>query len=487
MIRLTAQEIAKATDGKLLADAELVVSAGVTTDSREITDGYLFVAKPGETADGHNFIPKALELGATLILAEREVKQDGEVVPSVIVDDVVIAMGKLAAEVVKKARKANDLKIVGITGSAGKTTTKDLLSAIFSLDGETVAPQGSFNSEVGVPLTVFRVTENTKYLVVEMGANAVGNIRYLCDMVHPNVGVVLCVGTAHAGEFGGVENIALTKGEMVEDFGKDNFAVLNADDGAVVKMQERTQAPITWFGTNENLKIAEKDNKIIAKNIELDELSYPHFDIEFPNEETKHIDAKIMGAHHISNLLAASAAAFNLGIKPSMIVKALNTKNSMSKWRMQLDKHQAGFTVINDAYNANPESMKASLQALAHLGEKKRAWAVLGEMLELGDESALRHDEVGRTVVRLNIPKLIVIGSGAKALYNAAQLEGSWGDEAYYADNFDEAKKVLFEEVESDDVVLFKSSNGSGLGLLGEDILQQPATAFKKAVGSDNT
>ncbi|MFT4147879.1 MAG: UDP-N-acetylmuramoyl-tripeptide--D-alanyl-D-alanine ligase [Micrococcaceae bacterium] len=475
MITLTAQDIADVTSGQLRCDPATEVFSGVTTDSREVSAGYLFVAKPGETTDGHHFIPKALDSGATLVLCEREVQVNGKVVPSIIVKDVILAMGLIAAEIVKRLRTHNNMKVVAITGSAGKTTTKDLLNAIFSQVGPTVAPQGSYNSEVGVPLTVFKCTEETQYLVVEMGADAIGNIRYLCNMVHPDVGVVLIVGTAHAGGFGGADKIAIAKGEMVEDLGPDQIAVLNADDAQVAAMKNRTKAPICWFSSQDK----ELDNVVVARNVKIDDFSYPHCDLIFPDGSSQHIDGHLMGEHHVTNMLAAAAAAYSIGINTKDIAQALNTKQDMSKWRMQRDESPAGFTVINDAYNANPESMKAALQTLAKVGQGRRTWAVLGEMLELGDDVIEQHDSIGRQVVRLNISKLLVVGQGAKAIFNAAHLEGSWGNEAYFAEDFAEAKKILLQELLPDDVVLFKSSNGSKLGYLGEEILELPPSDFK--------
>jgi UDP-N-acetylmuramoyl-tripeptide--D-alanyl-D-alanine ligase len=247
MIAFTAAEIAEITSGRLDADPG-ITPLTVVTDSREATTGALYVAKPGEFADGHDFLPAAFEAGAVLALAERPVDgPDGLPYPSILVPDAVLAMGALAAEAVRRIRAARaaaggELTVVGITGSAGKTTTKDLLAGIFSAHGNTVAPQGSYNGEVGVPLTVFRADTDTRYLVIEMGATGIGHIRYLAEMVKPDIGVVLGVGTAHAGEFGGVENIALAKGELVEGLAAAGTAIINLDDDRVAAMRSRTTA-----------------------------------------------------------------------------------------------------------------------------------------------------------------------------------------------------------------------------------------------------
>ncbi len=252
MIAFTAAEIADITNGRLAAEPG-ITPGSVVTDSREATPGSLYVAKPGETADGHDFVAAAFERGAVLALVEHDVADDaGRTYPAVVVEDSVLAMGALAAEAVRRIRagRAADgepLTVIGITGSAGKTTTKDLLAGILAAEGDTVAPQGSYNGEVGVPLTVFKAGLDTRYLVIEMGATGIGHISYLADMVRPDIGVVLGVGTAHAGEFGGVENIALAKGELVEALPAGGTAVLNLDDARVAAMAARTRATVLGF------------------------------------------------------------------------------------------------------------------------------------------------------------------------------------------------------------------------------------------------
>ena len=243
MIELSAARIAALTEGRLtrtVAGDLTIDVAKIGTDSRETGAGSVYVAKVGEHADGHDYIPAAIASGAVLVLAERELNAaDGAPYPAVIVPDAVAAMGLLAAEVVRVIRAAGELTVVGITGSAGKTTTKDLLAGVFARVAETVAPQESFNGEIGVPLTVFRADLSTRFLVVEMGATKIGHIQYLAQMVEPDIGVVLGVGSAHSGEFGGVANIAQAKGEMVEALGRNGTAVLNLADNRVSAMAAR--------------------------------------------------------------------------------------------------------------------------------------------------------------------------------------------------------------------------------------------------------
>lgn len=475
MIELSLTDLLKITGGEasVTAASDTLITS-VTTDSREVTSGCLFVAKPGEFSDGHAFIDRALAAGAVLALAERlTYDDDRNVHPAIIVDDAVEAMGKIAAHIVEYLKAKNDAKVVGITGSAGKTTTKDLLAAILSEVAPTVSPIGSYNGEVGVPLTVFSATEQTKYLVIEMGATGVGHLNYLTDMVHPHVGVVLCVGTAHAGEFGGVENIEKAKGELVESLDTDGIAILNADDPRVARMDSRTDGEVRFFGTSE-----QKPERagVWASDVVVDAEGHPQLTLEFPNGYSQRITSGLLGRHHVSNILAAANAAYALEVSPESIATSLDGRAAGSRWRMERIERADGVSIINDAYNANPESMRAALVTLAELGlgqdgaPGRRTWAVLGEMLELGEERIHEHDMLGRLAVRMNIKKLVVVGAGAKPAYNSAVLEGSWGDEAYYVETVDEARELLQAELQPGDIALFKSSNGAGLRFLGDDI-----------------
>ncbi len=475
MIELSLTDLLKITGGEASATAASdTLITSVTTDSREVTSGCLFVAKPGEFSDGHAFIDRALASGAVLALAERLTYDDARNVhPAIIVDDAVEAMGKIAAHIVQYLKAKNDAKVVGITGSAGKTTTKDLLASILSDVAPTVSPIGSYNGEVGVPLTVFTATEQTKYLVIEMGATGLGHLTYLTDMVHPQVGVVLCVGTAHAGEFGGVQNIEKAKGELVQALDTDGIAILNADDSRVARMEDRTSGEVRFFGTSEHKP---ERAGVWASDIVVNSAGQPQLTLEFPNGYSQRITSGLLGRHHVSNILAAANAAYALDIDPEAIASSLDGRAAGSRWRMERIERADGVSIINDAYNANPESMRAALVTLAELGlgedgaPGRRTWAVLGEMLELGDERIHQHDLLGRLAVRMNIKKLVVVGSGAKPAYNSAVLEGSWGDEAYYVESVDEARELLQAELQPGDIALFKSSNGAGLRFLGDDI-----------------
>ena len=497
MIALTAAQIAEAVSGTLSATLDpATVLVHVTPDSREVTaEGTLYVAKPGERADGHDFIDAALGAGAAAVLAERATHApDGAAHPAILVEDAVLAMGALAREVVRRVREHSPTTVIGITGSAGKTTTKDLLAALLATQGPTVAPVGSYNGEVGVPLTVFRAELDTRFLVVEMGADHVGNIAYLCDLVRPDIGVVLMVGTAHAGSFGGVANIARTKGELVEALGPDGVAVLNLDDERVAGMAARTAAPITWFTADErgvaraaeDVAAGRASGLVAARDVRADDQERPVFDLQVGTDEAavRHpVASGLTGLHHVHNVLAAAAAAHAAGMDPAEIARGLDGLGPASRFRMERTDRADGVTIINDAYNANPESMRAALRTLATLGRSsgRRTWAVLGEMLELGDARVREHTLVGESVVRLNIAQLLVVGAGARPLYIGALNEGSWGEEAHFVDDAAQAEAFLTEHLRPGDLVLVKSSNGVGLAALGERLATADAVAAPSA------
>lgn len=499
MIELTAAEIADITNGRLAAEPG-ITPVSVVTDSREAAAGSLYVAKPGEAADGHDFIGAAFERGAVLALVEQEVADaSGRSYPAIVVQDAVLAMGALAAETVRRIRARREaegaaLTVIGITGSAGKTTTKDLLAGILTAgaaagpEGHTVAPQGSYNGEVGVPLTVFKAGYGTRYLVIEMGATGVGHIGYLADMVLPDIGVVLGVGTAHAGEFGGVENIAVAKGELVEALPAAGTAVLNLDDARVAGMAGRTGAAVLGYSAQAlpgDAPDRAGARSVRAEGVEMSASGSPEFELFLPGDTAgRRVASRLIGAHHVGNLLAAAAAAHAAGIPADVIAASLSAQAAASRWRMERTERADGVTIINDAYNANPESMRAALRTLADLGRGRRTWAVLGAMLELGPDSIQEHMAVGTQVVRLNISRLVVVGREARSLYVSAVNEGSWGDECIFTETADEAYELLQAELQPGDLVLFKSSNSIGLRHLGDRIALPPQAPAGAATGA---
>ena len=458
MISLTVAEIAAAIGAEAPAGtAEQVVGGSVETDSRLVGAGSIFFALPGEVTDGHLFAEGAVANGAVLVVAERPLDLD---VPVLVVDDGVAALAALARDVVARVRARGRLRVVAVTGSNGKTTTKNLMRAIFSAEGPTVAPEGSFNNHVGAPISMLRVDESTAYLVVEMGASGVGEIARLVSIVTPDVGIVLKVGLAHAGEFGGIEQTERAKSEMVRDLPESAVAVLNADDPRVDRMSEVTRARIVRFGHGPESDLRAVD---VVSSIE-----GTSFTLEV--DGARHaVQVRILGEHHVSNVLAALAAAREFGVPMERAIAALGEVARAERWRMELLDPGTGVTVINDAYNASPDSMSAALRTLAQIvTPEQRSVAVLGEMAELGEFAFEEHDRIGRLIVRLNIHKLVVIGQAARHIHLAAGLEGSWDGESVLVDDIDAAYDLLREELRDGDVVLVKSSKSAGLRFLGD-------------------
>ncbi|WP_319433384.1 UDP-N-acetylmuramoyl-tripeptide--D-alanyl-D-alanine ligase [Mycobacterium sp. RTGN5] len=492
MIALTVAQIAEIVGGEL-ADitpeeaARRTVTGTVEFDSRAVTAGGLFLALPGARSDGHDFAAGAVEAGAAAVLAARPVGVPAIVVPPAAATDaeagvlehdvdgsgaaVLAALAKLAAAVATEL-VAGGLTIVGVTGSSGKTSTKDLIAAVLRPLGEAVAPPGSFNNELGHPWTVLRATENTDYLVLEMSARHPGNIAALAAIAPPSIAVVLNVGTAHLGEFGSREVIAATKGELVEAVPASGVAILNADDPMVAAMAQRTAARVVRVGQSESADIR-------AVDVELDDLARPRFRL-VSAAGTADVQLAVHGEHQVGNALSAAAVALECGATPEQVAAALATAGPASRHRMEVHTRADGVTVVNDAYNANPDSMKAGLQALAVMARsnaRRRSWAVLGEMAELGDEAITEHDRVGRLAVRLDISRLVVVGTGRtmNAMHHGAVMEGSWGSESTMVDDADAALALLQAELAPGDVVLVKASNAAGLGALAEALLGDPS------------
>ncbi|MFE9429957.1 UDP-N-acetylmuramoyl-tripeptide--D-alanyl-D-alanine ligase [Streptomyces sp. NPDC006640] len=449
MIALSLAEIAAVVGGQTydIPDPAVQVTGPVVRDSREVEPGSLFVAFVGERADGHDFAEAVVGAGAVALLASRPVG-----VPAIVVDDVQAALGALARHVVERLGAT----LVALTGSAGKTSTKDLIAQVLRTKAPTVFTPGSLNNEIGLPLTALSATAETRFLVLEMGARGIGHIRYLTGLTPPKIGLVLNVGSAHIGEFGGREQIAQAKGEMVEGLPEEGAAILNADDPLVRAMASRTKARVILFGESDEADVR-------AENVRLTENGQPAFSLRTPSG-CSDVTMRLYGEHHVSNALAAAAVAHELGMSADEIARALSEAGSLSRWRMEVTERPDGVTVVNDAYNANPESMRAALRALASMGKGRRTWAVLGQMAELGDEALAEHDAVGRLAVRLNVGKLVAVGGReASWLQLGAYNEGSWGEESVHVSDAQAAVDLLRSELRPGDVVLVKASRSVGL------------------------
>lgn len=462
MISMTLAEISAAVDGALQPAGDhvpdTIVDGSVQTDSRLLDAGSVFFALRGEATDGHLFVEAAAAARAAVLIVEHPVDV---AVTQIVVADGLAALAALAREVVARVRAGGGLTVVGITGSNGKTTTKNMLREVFGRAGNTVAPEGSFNNHVGAPLSMLRIDETTRYLVVEMGASGPGEIARTVAIATPDIGVVLTVGLAHAGEFGGIEVTQRTKAEMVTDLPSTATAVLNIDDGRVASMASLTAATVVWFGLDARAEVRATDIEATAGGTAF----------------TLHVDGlsidvrlRILGEHHVMNALAAITVARAAGVPVADAVAAIESLARAERWRMEVLTAPTGTTVINDAYNASPDSMSAALKTLALItrGTERRSVAVLGEMAELGPYADEEHDRIGRLAVRLNVQRLIVVGHGARHIHNAAGLEGSWDGESVLVQTAEEAWALLDGTLLPSDIVLVKSSKSAGLRFLGD-------------------
>jgi UDP-N-acetylmuramoyl-tripeptide--D-alanyl-D-alanine ligase len=470
VIALSAAEIAAITGGTVTAGpagtaaeaAGVIVTGPVVIDSRQAVPGALFAALPGEHVDGHDYAAAALDRGAAAVLATRPLPgRPGAAV--IVVDDVTTALGALARAVLRRLPQAT---VVGITGSSGKTSTKDLTAAVVERLGPTVAPAGSLNNELGLPLTVLRADAGTRYLILEMSARGVGHIAYLCGIAPPRIGAVLNVGRAHAGEFGSVAAIAKAKGELVEALPADGVAILNRDDHNVAAMAQRTRARVVTFGLRPGAGVA-------ASDIRLDELGRGSFRMTLAGASAD-VRLRLHGGHHIPNALAAAAIAAELGMEVPAIAAALGEATARSGKRMEVHERPDGVLVVNDAYNANPDSTRAALEALAHLmSAGRRGFAVLGYMAELGDIADASHEEVGRLAARVGVTGLIAVGEQAAPVLTGARAQPGWTGEAIAVAHADDAIGELRNRLRPGDVVLVKASKSAGLWEVADGLLAE--------------
>jgi len=454
--------------GRVVGDAVCTVGPDVVIDSRAATPGCLFVALGGERVDGHAFVGAALGAGAVAALVAQEVDAP---IGQVVVGDPLAGLSQIATAVVAGAR-ATGMRTVGVTGSSGKTSTKDLLAAVLSAAGPTVAPTGSFNNEVGVPLTAARVDADTKFLVSEMGARGIGHIRSLTRIVPPDVGVVLNVGVAHLGEFGSVEAIAQAKGELVEAVGMDGWAVLNADDERVAAMRARTVGHVAAFGVGAEPAFGEI--RVWADGVQADEWQRHAFTLR-AGARAAAVELQVSGSHQVANATAAAAAGLALGLSLETVAAALGQARAASRWRMEITENPGGVIVVNDAYNANPESMTAGLESAAAMRRAGgRVIAVLGDMLELGPASAVFHAQAGEDAARLGVDALIAVGAFAGDLARGAARAGL---EAVVADDATQATELVRNLATPGDVVLVKASRALALESVARALIGQEGVA----------
>jgi UDP-N-acetylmuramoyl-tripeptide--D-alanyl-D-alanine ligase len=480
VIPMTLAQIASVTGGVVVnGDPAVTVTSEFVIDSRRCRPGSMFVAVVGERVDGHVFALDAVAAGAVAMLGTRAV--DG--CPGVVVGSVVDALALLARSVLDSLPS---VLVAGITGSSGKTSTKDLCASLVERLGPTIAPAGSFNTEYGLPLTVLRASADTRYLVLEMSARGVGHIAYLCGIAPPRWGVVLNVGHAHAGEFGGLDQVAKAKGELVEALPSSGVAILNADDPRVLAMASRTSARVVTFGVpSEPLAPTVRSSGTDGANgslsadfravdVRLDELGRARFTLVTP-EGTAPVALRVHGAHQVPNSLAAAALASSLGLDLGGIADGLSSAVARSRWRMEVTTRADGVVIINDAYNSNPESVRAALDSLAHMTRDGRAFAVLGYMAELGSSSASSHVEAGAYAAAKGVAGLIAVGDEAAPVLDGARSVPSWHGEAVAVPDGSAAVQFLRDQLKPGDVVLVKASRTASMESAAAELLAEAA------------
>jgi UDP-N-acetylmuramoyl-tripeptide--D-alanyl-D-alanine ligase len=475
VIPLSVAQVAEATGARLadVPDPGVLVTGPVVIDSRDAAPGSLFAALPGTRTDGHEFAGAALAAGAVAVLAARPVGG-----PALIVPDVQAALGRLARAVIDRAP---GLTVIGITGSAGKTTTKDLAAQLIETLGPTVAPRDSQNNEIGHPLTVLKITPQTRYLISELAARGPGNITELCQIAPPRLGAVLCVNHAHAGEFGGLDRIAEAKGELPAALPADGVAVLNADDHRVIAMAARTRARVVTFGQSASADVR-------AAEVRTDHLGRASFILETPDGSAP-VRLQLHGEHHVYNALAAAALASQLGMPAADIAAGLTAAVARSRWRMEVTQLSDGVTIINDAYNANPDTVRAAIRALATMARGRGGFAVLGHMTELGEDADRLHEEIGAEAARAGLAGLIVVGEEAAPMLAGAKAVPAWHGELLWVPDGPAAVRAVRDRVRAGDVVLVKASHSIGLeqvalALTGERPLDAGAAVAGEHAGS---
>lgn len=456
MIPMRLDEIAAAVDGTLVGgDPATMVTGPVEFDSRKVGTGGLFAAFVGERADGHEFAEQALAAGAVAVLGTRRTPA-----PTIVVPDTRAALGQLARAVVDRLP---ELTIVGITGSSGKTSTKDMVVSLLHRLGPTVGPPGSFNNELGLPHTVLKADADTRFLVLEMGARGPGHISYLCEIAPPRIAVEINVGDAHIGEFGSVEAIAQAKAELVRALPAGGVAVLNADDERVRAMAAYTSATVVLAGEAD-------DATVRAEDVRLDERGRATYTLSTPDGRAP-VKLRVVGRHQVGNSLLAAAvaraagwgrgagtASSSAGAALPEIAAALGEFTPASSRRMDVFDRPDGVTVIDDSYNANPASTTAALRALATIGSGRRRVAVLGYLAELGEREREGHAQVGRVAAELGVDRLVVVGAPAAPIHDGALAVPNWGGESVVVSDQDAAVAWLRESLRPGDVVLVKGS-----------------------------
>lgn len=456
--------IADIVRGTLVGD-DVFVTGPVQTDSRLCGPGSLYIARVGESSDGHDFLAAAAQAGAVCAIVERTQKIP---ITQIVVGDATLALGQIAQAHLDELRENQKITVIGITGSAGKTTTKDLLAQTLAAQGQTVSPQLSFNNEVGCPLTILEATESTRYLVLEMGSSGPGHLQYLTNLAPLDIAVELIVGAAHLGGFGSLDALSESKRELVEGLLPSGVAVLNYDDLEVRNMASWAPGPVYYFGVREKAP-----NFVWAENVIINEHGCPEFWL-CDAENRFWTQLTLVGEHQVTNALAAAAVARVVGMPLGAIADLLGSAQRLAPHRMDVRplanwRGTANLLLIDDSYNANPDSMEAGLRTARRLAGEGRLVAILGEMLELGEDSERLHLDVAKRVLAEKVDVLIGVGIGTIPLVNAV---GTQCEAVHCADEAS-AWQLLPELTQPGDSFFLKGSLGSGVWKIADRLVEE--------------
>ena len=449
MDKITVNEIIAATDGELICGSMDAYARNVSIDSREVTNDTLFVALKGENSDGHNYIDKAFENGASIVISEKNIIGSGAVVK-------VENSSKALGEIAKFYKKKLNLKTVAVTGSVGKTTTKDMLSAVMNMQYNTLKTEGNFNNELGLPLTILRLKNTHEAAVLEMGMSEFGEIDYLANIARPDVSIITNIGMSHIENLGSQEGIFKAKTEICNYFNKDSLLIVNADDKYLKNALNFKGFSVIGYGI-------ETDCRYKARDIENLGLDGTKFSVDIYEREYR-IHVKTPGVHNVYNALAAIACGVHYNIGPNKIVEGIENF-SLTKMRMSVEK-TGRVTIINDCYNSSPDSVNAALKVLAT--QDTRKVAVLGDILEMGEFAKDAHYKIGENVAKNNIDVLITAGENAKFIAEGAKI-----DEVYSFDTTDELVSNISKFIKENDTVLVKASRGMHFEKIVEKITEE--------------
>ena len=463
--KININEVVSAAKGRLVrGDKDISVSA-VSIDTRTIKEGELFVAIKGDRFDGHDFVLQAFEMGACGAVIDRSqsdkiekrIKDDTKAL--IAVDDTITALQEMAAF----HRQKYYIRVVGVTGTNGKTTTKEMIAKILGQRLWVLKNEGNLNNHIGVPLTLLRLNKRHQAAVIEMGMSGLGEIRRLCEIAAPNIGVVTNIGAAHLEGLGSIENVIKAKGEIIESLSESDTAVINADDKNSVSLKNKAKGKVITFGID-------NDADIRAVDIRHQSPAGTAFAI-IKGKDKIDISLSLSGRHNIYNALAAAAASLMLNFDLEDVKAGLEGFEPF-KMRSEIMALNSGVRIINDSYNANPASMEAAIRLLSDFKNNGRTFAVLGGMFELGDYAREAHLNIGRAAVDSGVDYLIVVGELARFIVSGASSAGMKQDNIFVCMDHQEAVDILNRLTDSGDTILIKGSRKMAMERIAEGLIK---------------